>query len=897
MYFLKQVFRSTPFAVLCALALALATITDAQSPDTSSLHGTITDQTGSVVVGALVSLESGAAQKWTSETDGQGGYAFEQVPPGRYKLTVRYPGFLDFTAKVELPPQVATSRDVHLKIGISVSAEVRSTDPRKNLSALVLTSKDIAALPDDPRVLLQRLLEMAGSTGRPSDVAVIVDGFREYKRLPPKNTIDMIRINSNPFSAEFSQPGLDRIEITTKAGSDTFHGEIRAQFGDSALNATNPLAPTKPETENRDYNGYLQGPIYKERVDFLAYGGQWRQEDTAVVHATVVDPATGVAGPSSAAVPTPARINSAMLGLNFLVFDQRVNVSYTRNEERRENLGLESGLDLPERAYDRSSIDEIGRLLWTSVGSSSVNDARVELRRAATSTAAQLVAPAVMVLDAFNAGGNLTPRSRASTTTVQVIDAYTMQRGKHTIKAGGQLETFVQDSTDLTGFAGWFVFGADVERDPLGNPIINADGQAIAIPPIENYRRTVLGLPGYTASQFWIVRGTPHVGVKQWNAGWFVLDDWALSNRVSLSYGVRQELQNNIGFGLNLAPRATLSWLIDEGGKNAIKLGAGIFSGRVEPGITFETEKANGVDRQQLLVDRPPFPIPSLEGAIPVKSAVYTKADDLGVPSALIARLSYERQLPGGLFAVAQYTVNKGVNLLRLRNIAAPAPGDQGGGAPVLQFESTGRSLMQQMMLGLRGYVSSKFTLYANYIYGKKESDTDDPYTTPADSHDLSIEYGSAGDDQRHFFVAGTTTEWSDTLWISPSITVGTGRPFNTTTGLDNNRDSLFSDRPAFAADGDSTAIETPFGQLTPNLKSGDSIIPRNLGREPMQVTVNLSATYSMAEGLYFTLDVDNLLNSTRISKSNGVLTSPTFGMPVQALDGRRLLLSVRYGF
>ena len=83
---------------------------------------------------------------------------------------------------------------------------------------------------------------------------VLVDGFREYKRLPPKDTIEMIRINSNPFSAEFSQPGLDRIEIVTKPGSDTYHGEIRFQGGDSALNARNPMAPRRPPFAPRAKN-------------------------------------------------------------------------------------------------------------------------------------------------------------------------------------------------------------------------------------------------------------------------------------------------------------------------------------------------------------------------------------------------------------------------------------------------------------------------------------------------------------------------------------------------------------------------------------------------------------------------------------------------------------------
>jgi hypothetical protein len=83
---------------------------------------------------------------------------------------------------------------------------------------------------------MQRLLEMAGAAARPGDVALFVDGFREFKRFPPKETIEMIRINSNPFSAEFGGSTTKRIEVVTKPGSDGLHGDARLQARNSALN-------------------------------------------------------------------------------------------------------------------------------------------------------------------------------------------------------------------------------------------------------------------------------------------------------------------------------------------------------------------------------------------------------------------------------------------------------------------------------------------------------------------------------------------------------------------------------------------------------------------------------------------------------------------------------------
>ena len=180
---------------------------------------------------------------------------------------------------------------------------------------------------------------------------------------------------------------------------------------------------------------------------------------------------------------------------------------------------------------------------------------------------------------------------------------------------------------------------------------------------------------------------------------------------------------------------------------------------------------------------------------------------------------------------------------------------------------------------------------------GAKRSDTDGPYSLPADSHDLASEYGWASDDQRHVLVAGATIEAGEGLIISPVVTFGSGRPFNITTGRDNNNDTQFTDRPAFAQPGDSAAIVTAFGAFDPNPRPGAEIIPRNLGREPRQMNVDVSATKTLARGFSITLDVQNVFNNSRLYGTTSVLASELFGRPNLALNGRRLWVTARYGF
>jgi hypothetical protein len=504
---------------------------------------------------------------------------------------------LTFRTPVELGPTARRAVDVGLKIAFSVSLDVQDSglsDPRRNPSAVVLTRKAIDALPEDPRLFMNRLLQMAGAVGRRGDVAVYVDGFREHRRLPPKRAIEMIRINSNAFSAEFSQPSAKRIEITTRPGSAGFHGDIRLQARSRSLDARNPLSDAKPLGDYLNVNGYIQGPLRKERLGVLVYAGRWQQDENAFVHATVVDATSGVARPFATTVSTPTSGSSVMVKTDFTILDQTINTSYTQTTETNRNQGLESGFDLPERVYERFSSDHVTRLWWTSVGASSINDARVEFTGERASLSARSAAPAIVVLDALGAGGNQHAGLRTAARGVQAGETFTVAYRTHVLKAGLHVEGTRYAEVDRTGFGGTFTFGGDVERDPPGAPLLDAGNQPVLISPVEAYRRTILGLPGYGPTQFAITTGKPEVGVTHWYASGFFLDDWTISRRVSLSYGIRQELQNHVNFGPNLAPRAALSWAVDAGERNTLRVGAGLFYSRVDPDITREVLKLDG---------------------------------------------------------------------------------------------------------------------------------------------------------------------------------------------------------------------------------------------------------------------------------------------------------------
>ena len=508
------------------------------------LQGTIYDATGAVLVGASVVVVDGRGQVYETLTGDEGQYRFNPVARGVQTLTAFAEGFGPVTQTVDLT-QAATSRlDVTLGVFFSVEVDVNSsgmgTSARGNLSSRVLTGRDIEALPSNPRMLRQRLAEMAGFVGRPGDANFYIDGFRSRFRFPPKGAIQMIRINANTFDAEFQEPGQQRIEIITRPGSSEFFGQLETDFSDESLNGRDPFTVTKPPQQNRTLTSYLSGPLIPNRWGFLVYGGQWQQDENASVHATTLDPATFEPRPVATTVPTPLRINSFAAQLDQLAgANNTLSLGYDWTKSTTRNLGLESGFDLPERSYDRTSTDRAARLSLTSIFDQAVFELRVQLSRIVTTTAAQLSSPAVLVLDAFHGGGNQAALlQRDAVDELEINQALTWGYRTHTFKVGLESTLIWLRNDDRSNFGGVFTFGAGVERDASGDVVLDATGATIALESLERYRRTLQGLPGYGPSQFTINRGNPLIAVRDRRMAWFVQDDWSFWLYPSFPKGV-----------------------------------------------------------------------------------------------------------------------------------------------------------------------------------------------------------------------------------------------------------------------------------------------------------------------------------------------------------------------
>src|SRR5450432_4929084 len=242
-----------------------------------TLRGTMTDDSGAVIPAAKVTLTGVGAAK-TAQTQADGTYVFQGLAPGQYTVHAAFPGF----ATVNKPVTIAAGGNAVVPIQMNVSAEKQevtvndqagpsvSVEPDNNATALVLRGEDLAAHPDDPDDLADALQALAGPGAGPNGGSIYIDGF-SGGNLPPKESIREIRINQNPFSAEYDKLGFGRIEILTKPGTDKLRGTLSLNYGNSIFNSRNPISTNKPDFSSRMFSGNIGGTLGKHASYFLDF--------------------------------------------------------------------------------------------------------------------------------------------------------------------------------------------------------------------------------------------------------------------------------------------------------------------------------------------------------------------------------------------------------------------------------------------------------------------------------------------------------------------------------------------------------------------------------------------------------------------------------------------------
>src|SRR6185437_11319967 len=230
-----------------------------------------------------------------AQSQSDGTYVLHNVPAGTYSETVTMQGFASFVKMgVKVNPGQSLALDAKMDIQaqqqeVQVTAQSAqvSVDADSNASSTVIKGKDLDALSDDPDELSSELTALAGPSAGPNGGQIYVDGFTGGQ-LPPKSSIREIRINQNPFSAEYDKLGYGRIEVFTKPGTDKFHGSFSTQGDTKAFNTYNPFlgaANQQPSYYTFFMLGNVTGPLTKNSS--FSIGGSRRSiQQNAIINPT-----------------------------------------------------------------------------------------------------------------------------------------------------------------------------------------------------------------------------------------------------------------------------------------------------------------------------------------------------------------------------------------------------------------------------------------------------------------------------------------------------------------------------------------------------------------------------------------------------------------------------------
>lgn len=289
--------------------------------DKGAISGTVTDQTGAVVVGAKASLTSGAGEKLDTVVNAKGVYSFAGLQPGTYKLLVTAPNFadmpfdnvtlsagLELTLDASLQPASAKKEEVNVESGgvgtvETQNAEVSGTITETEVKSTPLNGRNFVALialapgvsnqtgQDEAKVGVVGSVKYSVNGGRVEYNTFEVDGSDVLNTglngaastlmvYPSLDAIQEVKVLTSNYGAQYGRTASGTVQVTTKSGTPKFHGNLYDFDRNEAFNSRNffdfvgtaPPAPGQllgkqiggkaPLYRRQDFGGTIGGPLY-----------------------------------------------------------------------------------------------------------------------------------------------------------------------------------------------------------------------------------------------------------------------------------------------------------------------------------------------------------------------------------------------------------------------------------------------------------------------------------------------------------------------------------------------------------------------------------------------------------------------------------------------------------
>ena len=872
---------------LIAFLLGLATLAAHAQPDQSAtaaaIHGHVTDPSGALIPGAEVSITKAmGAETHTTTADASGVYQVQGLAPGGYTVSVSSPGFASFQSQtITLAAGQLKRVDVTMAIQTEQQNVVVTDDtPTVNVEAggnsntIVLKGKDLDTLSDDPDELSNELQALAGPSAGPNGGQIYIDGFTGGQ-LPPKSAIREIRINQNPFSAEFDKLGYGRIEILTKPGTDKLHGQFFIQGNASGLNTGNPFIQNVPPYNRIQYNGTVSGALSKKASFFMSMEQRDNHDEQVYVYyPAVLDPTT-----NSYAISTTQTSGALANPHNHIDLSPRIDLQLGQNNtltlRYQYFYDSESGdigsQQLPTQSVTSTSKEHTFQLSDSQIiNDHMVNETHIEYRRALDSIAPVSTAPTISVASNFTSGGASSGSSLSHGDHFELQNFTTMTLGSQAIKFGAWLR---DDREALNAFGnrnGTLVFTDDEYAQAL-TALANGQNLSSLGSNIVNLSVTA-GQTAYTANVF--------------NGSLFVQDDWKVNPRLTLSGGIRWETQNHIADHNDWAPRVAVAYALDAKGnkpaKTVLRGGYGIFYDRfginrlmlatqqsIHSGqVQISSQSASCLSGTSLTQIDFSGCLPTAPYTPNSLSTLIQVAPGFHAPYTHQLGGSIERQVTKSITGTVTYLHSYGVHQVVTINANAYLPGTYQYGSTTLTGTRPDPSLgiirqympeavfkQDQVIANINARISPNFNVFG--FYNLAWANTDDAGGTASNSYNLQQDYGPASFVSRHMVFMMGNYMGPLGLRFNPFIVARSGRPFNFVSGHDLTGDNFLNNRPAYAPTADCQPpysthpryVQTFLGCLDTQPVVGENLLPMNFGAGPPSVAVNMRISRTFGIG------------------------------------------------
>ena len=850
---------------------------------------TVADQTGAVIPGATVKVDGQepATRSVALEavpTSDQGIAAIAGLIPGRYVVQAAFPGF-----------ETSFARDVRVRTGdnkqtlvlaiqkltdevtVGRDKQEAAADARVTFGS-ALTREQIDALSDDPNEARRQLADMAGP-----GAVIRVDSF-EGGDLPPKSQIKSIHVTRDGFAAENHNAGAIFIDIITQPGIGALRGGGRFSLRDGSLSGRSPFTPTKGPERTQNYGFNFGGSIVPQKSSFSVSVEGMTAYETPNLNAAL----PGGVRSEALNLRTPRdRTNLSIQFDDAITRDQTLRVAFYRNRNTADNLGV-GGFDLPERAFSTQDSSTTFRIQEAGpLGRRFFINTRLNVNRLHSEQHAALEAPTIRVADAFTRGGAQTSGGRDST-VFNLASDLDYVRGIHSLRTGVVLEGARVRSTLTSNYLGTFTF------------------------------ESLEAFDAKLARSFTKRIGDPTIEYGNVQGAVYLQDDIRVRRGLTLSPGVRYELQTHVKDRANVGPRFAVTWAPFKSGKTTLRGSTGIFYDWLDQFTYEQTLRVDGYRQREVDIFNPAYPDPG-EGGVVAAVSKYLLSEDWQMPRNLRFTGAADQAITPTLRLGMVYNYMRREDIGRGLNLNAPVDGVRPDPTFSNVIEAVSDASARQHTIGFNYQIGGlpppvlpsnarkidwkRAFFIGQYTYGIWNNNSEGQFSPPA-SGTLATEWARTSSDATHRLNFTLISQTLKNLQAQVGLNTASALPYTIRTGSDENGDLIFNDRP----DGLGRNTARGLAQWTLNAsvnyslqfgKRGGALPPGiriiNLNGAPQVDTIAINNQPRFRVGVY--IQAQNLTNHYNYGNFQGGMLSPFFGQPTLVINPRKVDMGLQFNF